>query len=173
MMTSRARQAFFTAFFMLTCGVPGVKNISRSARDVAANAPARRADRSCFLLYEVGVGETRRAPSTACRTRISPQSTFKIPHALAALDSGVVAGPDTTFSYDGSPQSFDAWRRDHTLASAMRFSVVRFFQRIAEKLGETRERDYLRRFAYGELRDRYRSDRVARRRRSGRRGPPS
>lgn len=104
---------------------------------------------SCFLLHEIGVGEVRRAPAEACRTRVSPQSTFKIPHALGALDAGVITGADSSFSYDGSTQSFEAWRRDHTLASAMRFSVVWWFQRVAETLGATREREYLRRFDYG------------------------
>ena len=58
-------------------------------------------------------------------------------------------GHDSLFPYDGSSQSFDAWRRDHTLQSAMRFSVVWWFQRVAEKLGATREREYLRRLGYG------------------------
>jgi beta-lactamase class D len=53
-------------------------------------APAR----ACFLLYEMGVGEVRRSPSEGCSTRVTPASTFKVPHALAALDSGIVAGPD-------------------------------------------------------------------------------
>jgi hypothetical protein len=43
---------------------------------------------SCFLLFELGVGEIRRRPSEACRTRLTPASTFKVPHALAALDAG-------------------------------------------------------------------------------------
>lgn len=117
-----------------------------AARQTPAIAPA---SGTCFLLHEVGVGELRRAPAEACRTRVSPQSTFKIPHALAALDAGVITAADTAFAYDGSPQSFDAWRRDHTLATAMRSSVVWWFQRVAVKLGATREQDYLRRFAYG------------------------
>jgi beta-lactamase class D len=103
---------------------------------------------SCFLLQEVGVGPVRREPSEVCGTRVSPQSTFKVPHTLAALDAGVI-GLDSRFAYDGSPQPFDAWRRDHTLQSAMRFSVVWWFQRVAEKLGAAREREYLRRLGYG------------------------
>src|SRR5262249_40396066 len=94
-------------------------------------------------------GEVRRAPAEACRTRLSPQSTFKIPHALAALDAGVLTGPESSFAYDGSPQPFEAWGRDHTLASAMRFSVVWYFQRVAQRLGEARERAYLRKLSYG------------------------
>ena len=58
-------------------------------------------------------------------------------------------GLDSRFAYDGSSQPFEAWRRDHTLQSAMRFSVVWWFQRVAEKLGATREREYLRRLGYG------------------------
>lgn len=130
---------------LLASGTP----IARSTRSEPGQQPSAPRAGSCFLLYEVGVGEVRRAPAEACRTRVSPQSTFKIPHALAALDAGVIAGADSNFAYDGTPQSFDAWRRDHTLATAMRFSVVWWFQRVAEKLGVTREQDYLRRLAYG------------------------
>jgi beta-lactamase class D len=104
---------------------------------------------SCFLLYEIGVGQVRRSPDSACSTRLSPASTFKIPHALAALDAGVVSSPDEKFTWDGTPRAYESWRRDHTLASAMRYSVLWYFQRIAEKLGMAREREYLKRFDYG------------------------
>jgi beta-lactamase class D len=104
---------------------------------------------SCFLLDEVGKGEVRRNPSTVCAVRVAPQSTFKIPHALAGLDAGVLSGADATYTYDGTPQPFPSWRRDHTLASALRNSVVWYFQRLASQLGPVRERDYLHRFAYG------------------------
>ncbi len=114
----------------------------------AAAAPG-----ACFLLYEVGVGEVRRNPATVCDTRLTPASTFKVPHALAALDAGVIAGPDTTFKYNGAAVSFESWRRDHSLASAMRNSVVWYFQRLAELLGPAREREYLRRFDYGNAPD--------------------
>ena len=134
---------------VLTGGAPGTETVRNTTSDAAQQATAPRAGGSCFLLHEIGVGEIRRAPSEACRTRVSPQSTFKIPHALAALDAGVITGADSSFPYDGSTQSFEAWRRDHTLSSAMRFSVVWWFQRVATKLGATREREYLRRLGYG------------------------
>lgn len=80
---------------------------------------------------------------------MTPASTFKIPHALAALDAGVLSGPDAMLRYDGASVRFDAWRRDHTLASAMRYSVVWYFQGVARLLGEEREQLYLGRFGYG------------------------
>jgi beta-lactamase class D len=118
---------------------------------VAGRRPDDRAapPKECFILYEIGVGGVRRHPATVCGERLTPASTFKIPHALAALDAGVLSGPDHVFKWDGQPRSFEAWRRDHTLASAMRYSVVWYFQRVAEKLGMAREREYLKRFDYG------------------------
>jgi beta-lactamase class D len=110
-------------------------------------APAR--GESCFLLNEVGKGEVRRRPAEICTTRLLPASTFKIPHALAALDAGVVSGPGEWMKYDGAPTEMEAWRHDHTLQTAMRDSVVWYFQRIARRLGLERERDYLRKFDYG------------------------
>jgi len=123
------------------------------ASGVPAPIRAAAARGACFLLYEVGVGEVRRSPATACDTRVTPASTFKVPHALAALDAGVITGADTLFKYNGAPVSAASWRRDHTLASAMRNSVVWYFQRLAELLGPAREHDYLRRFDYGNAPD--------------------
>jgi beta-lactamase class D len=146
--TPRAASVVLT-LLVLTAGALEISAVWRVGADGAQQAAAPLAGGSCFLLHEIGVGEVRRAPVEACRTRVSPQSTFKVPHALAALDAGVITGADSSFSYDGSTQPFAAWRRDHTLASAMRFSVVWWFQRVAERLGATREREYLRRFDYG------------------------
>jgi beta-lactamase class D len=99
----------------------------------------------------MGRGELRRDPSSLCRTRLSPLSTFKIPHALAALDAGVLSGPDQVLRYDGTPLAFPSWQRDHTLASAIRYSVVWYFQRVADGLGPARERAYLVKLGYGNM----------------------
>jgi beta-lactamase class D len=124
----------------LVCAVTLVSPSSRAASPVTG---------ACFILHEVGVGQIRRDPSTTCGTRISPESTFKIPHALAALDAGVISGIDEKMAYDGRPVDQLLWRQDHTLATAMRYSVVWYFQEIAKRLGPDRERHYLQRFGYG------------------------
>lgn len=104
---------------------------------------------SCFLLQEIGQSEVERSPGEACDLRVTPASTYKIPHALAALDAGVLRDENEVIAYDGRDVPFEIWERDHTLASAIRYSVVWFFQRIAERLGMDREREYLRRFDFG------------------------
>jgi beta-lactamase class D len=103
---------------------------------------------SCFILHEIGVGRIRRNPSSTCDVRVTPQSTFKIPHALAALDAGVVS-EDELIKYDGHAVEWPHWRQDHALASALRYSVVWYFQELARRLGPERERRYLERFEYG------------------------
>ena len=84
-----------------------------------------------------------------CATRLSPASTFKIPHALVALETGVVA-PDTVERWDGvRHEQQPEWNKDHTVLSALRPSVLWFFQRIAPRIGATRMADWLARFDYG------------------------
>ncbi|HWW85887.1 MAG TPA: penicillin-binding transpeptidase domain-containing protein [Vicinamibacterales bacterium] len=106
---------------------------------------------SCFLLTELGKGEIRHEPSNACSSRITPASTFKVPHALAALDSGVISGPDEKMTYDGTGDWPETSRRDHTLATAIRYSVVWYFQQIARRLGPEREAEYLHRLSFGNM----------------------
>jgi beta-lactamase class D len=112
-------------------------------------SPAAPATRSCFLLLDVKSGQLTRQPADLCTTRLPPASTFKVPHALAALDAGVLTGPDEVITYDGTAYEYEVWRRDHTLATAMRYSVLWFFQRVAQRLGMDREEFYLRRLRYG------------------------
>ena len=116
---------------------------------VPQQPPAPPPTGSCFLLLDTGNGELTRRPDEVCTAPLPPASTFKIPHAIAALDGGVIKDASETIVYDGSPREFEVWRRDHTLASAMRYSVLWYFQKIAERLGMEREEYYLRRLRYG------------------------
>lgn len=74
-----------------------------------------------------------------------------MPHTLAALDSGVISGPNETLAYDRRGQWPESARHDHALASALRNSVVWYFQRVAERLGPAREQAHLRRLGYGNM----------------------
>lgn len=135
-----------TVLLMLPGVAGGTVESARSPGEVSF------ARRSCFLLYEIGVGERRREPDAACNLRVTPGSTFMVPHALFALDAGVVAGPDETIAYDGTGTDLpESSRRDHTLASSLQHSVVWYHQRIAERLGVAREQSYLMNAGYGNM----------------------
>ena len=79
-----------------------------------------------------------------------PASTFKVPHALIALETGVVADADKEIiRWDGQVRSIEAWNKDHTLRSAMAVSAVPVYQQIARRIGSERMQKYLDAFQYG------------------------
>lgn len=82
-------------------------------------------------------------------TRYSPASTFKIPHALFALDAGVIRDEFHVIPWDGRKRSYEAWNHDQTLRSSMRHSVVWVYQTFAKAIGEAQERKYMEKIKYG------------------------
>jgi beta-lactamase class D len=84
-----------------------------------------------------------------CTVATVPASTFKIPHALIALQTGVVTDPDALVKWDGSKQWMAQWERDHSLRTAIEESVVWFFQGTAEAIGRERMREHLAKLDYG------------------------
>jgi len=83
------------------------------------------------------------------RKRYSPASTFKIPHALFALDAGVVRDEFQVFKWDGIERSFKPHNQDQDLRSSMRNSAVWVYQRIAKEIGTEKARQYLVQTGYG------------------------
>jgi beta-lactamase class D len=78
-----------------------------------------------------------------------PCSTFKIPNTLIGLETGVISGADFALKWDGKPRSIALWNRDHDLSSAMRDSVVWFYQEVARRIGAERMKEQVRKLAYG------------------------
>lgn len=103
----------------------------------------------CFLLHDLGRGTTTRVHPEACADATVPASTFKIPHALIALQTGVVTDPQAEVPWDGSKQWNPAWERPHSLASSIRDSTVWFFQRTAVAIGRERMQSFLTAMDYG------------------------
>jgi beta-lactamase class D/2-keto-3-deoxy-L-rhamnonate aldolase RhmA len=114
----------------------------------AAVPPPAVAAGECVVLAPVGGGVETAFGGEECDRRTLPASTFKIPHALIALDAGVVTDK-TMMKWDGRKKDFPTWERDHTLHSAIASSVVWFFQKAADSIGREREVQHLRAFAYG------------------------
>jgi beta-lactamase class D len=106
--------------------------------------------RACFLLYNL---KARRYEQVVgddfCRQRLPASSTFKVPLALMAFDSGAIKNPAEKLMWDGQKQLLQEWQRDHDARSWMRDSVVWFSQRLTGKMGEQRVQSYLRQFRYG------------------------
>ncbi|MFY0571521.1 penicillin-binding transpeptidase domain-containing protein [Archangium lansingense] len=115
---------------------------------LAQPAPAKKHP-GCFVLLDLKTGELKRNDAEQCAKRVSPASTFKVPHALIALETGVVKDPTAVRKWDGQKRRIADWNRAHSLESAIRYSVVWFFQGTAKEIGRERMKDWLHRFGYG------------------------
>ena len=104
----------------------------------------------CFLLYNLSkrTYETTYGGAT-CNKSVSPASTFKIVNSLIGLDLGILKDENTLYHWDGSKQFMKSHEHDHTLATAVRDSVVWYFQAVAKQVGEAHYHEYLKRFDYG------------------------
>jgi len=96
-----------------------------------------------------GSKETLAFNPSRARQGYSPASTFKIPHALFALDAGVIQDEFQSFSWDGVKRGFPGWNQDQNLRSSMRNSVVWVYESFAKTIGEEGERTYLEKVQYG------------------------
>ncbi len=107
-----------------------------------------------FVLYDVKQDKYYRHNTKRCDERLSPCSTFKIPNALIALETGAASDASFTLKWDSlkTPRQnlFNPdWARDHDLRSAMRFSVVWYFQELARRIGEQNYKKFLGQMDYG------------------------
>jgi beta-lactamase class D len=83
--------------------------------------------------------------------RFCPASTFKVPHALFALDAGLVRDEFMRIRWDGTEHRIAGWNADQTLRSSMRHSTVWVYQQFARALGADHERACLEKLGYGNM----------------------
>lgn len=130
-------------------GVPSSHYLSASATEPSWCASLVDSTRSTFVLHEVQSRRTYTCNATRAAQRFVPASTFKVPHALIAIESGAVADENQRFVWDGRPRGVAAWDKDTNLAEALPASTVWVFQTIATRLGHAREAAAVRRLRYG------------------------
>ncbi|MFO0972667.1 MAG: penicillin-binding transpeptidase domain-containing protein [Phycisphaerae bacterium] len=142
---------FVTASVIALGLIPTMQTPARASRGLPAIRLAShfRGLEGCFLLRDLKNGWTLSWGEPRCEQRLSPCSTFKIFNALAGLESGVLVDEHTRFAYDGTPQPVKVWQQDHTLASAIQNSVVWYFRRVAQGVGEERMAKFLHDVGYG------------------------
>ncbi len=108
-----------------------------------------------FVLYDLKNNEYIRYNDERCRQRFSPFSTFKIPNSLIALETGVVKDEKVVTPYEREKHPPEAWwpttewQRDQNLRSAIKESVVWYYQDIAKQVGKEKYEKYLKQFHYG------------------------
>jgi beta-lactamase class D len=107
-----------------------------------------------LVVLDGASGRITRVDATRAAERFAPCSTFKIPNALIGIDSGAVRPADSTVAWDVErypaqehwPRS---WRREHDLRSAIRNSVLWYFEDLATRIERETYRRRLQELDYG------------------------
>lgn len=102
-----------------------------------------------FVLFFPSDGTWLSCNPARAQRRLLPASTFKIAHALLALDAQAVADEHEVIRWDGRNRGVAAWNRDTNMAEAMAHSTVWFFQALARRIGAARMRRGVRTLGYG------------------------
>ncbi len=105
--------------------------------------------KGCFLLYNLKTGAFEKEIGDTCKVRYPACSTFKVPLAVMAFDSGVLRDEKVTWKWDGQKRLLPQWNKDHNGETWMKDSVVWFSQRITPKMGQKKFQEYLDKFDYG------------------------
>jgi beta-lactamase class D len=97
----------------------------------------------CWAINETGLTQ-----------RHAPYSSFKIPHALIALETGAVKSVDERFEWDQikyPAKDFwpETWKQSHTLASAFKHSAVWYYKALVPRIKPAEYKKWLATFHYG------------------------
>nr|AIA10790.1 classD_beta_lactamase [uncultured bacterium] len=137
---------------MFLCSLPGAMPVQ--AQDLS---PFFKDINGAFVLYDLKNDHYIRYNEARCRERFSPFSTFKIPNSLIGLESGVIKDADFIIPWDRRKyppddwtiEPFIHWGRDHTLRSAIKYSVVWYYRELAGRVGERAMKEYVSKLHYG------------------------
>ena len=140
----------FWLFFIILfqCTPPGPKRIIKDN----LNAHFKAIDaKGTVVLYNM-----KKKTYTLCNEALSsrgilPASTFKIYNALIGLETKAADSTDYVIAWDGITYQFPEWNKDHTLQSAIKNSVVWYFQELARRIGKSRMETYIKKLPYGNM----------------------
>lgn len=102
-----------------------------------------------FVLYHPAEDQYTIYNQSAAADRVSPNSTYKIYSALAALESGTITAKQSFRKWDGTSYAFSQWNRGQDLKSAMRNSVNWYFQGLDQQTGRNALQTFYERINYG------------------------
>ena len=102
-----------------------------------------------FLLYDELKGQYTVFNEPQSEKRLTPCSTFKIYNSLIALETGVAPDENLLIHWDGQTRFLPVWNQDHTMITAIKNSVVWYYQELAARIGPERMQSYIDAIPYG------------------------
>lgn len=102
-----------------------------------------------FLLYNLKQNRYFVYNPQRANSQFVPASTYKILNSLIALETGVVRDENEVIKWDGVKREIPAWNKDQTMKTAIKDSVVWFYQELARRIGQQRMQRYINLANYG------------------------
>jgi beta-lactamase class D len=112
-----------------------------------------------FMIYDFKNDKYFTSNDSLCNLRYPAYSTFKIASSLIALDMGIAKNESYTIQYDSlkyplpewmkENNFFKHWYNDHTIKTALKYSVNWYFNELGEQIGNDNMADYMKKLAYG------------------------
>ena len=102
-----------------------------------------------FVMYDESKDQYSIFNTQQSEKRLTPCSTFKIYNSLIALETGVAPDENMMLLWDGQQHSLPIWNQDHTMASAIKNSVIWYYQELASRIGSERMQKYIDIIPYG------------------------
>ena len=145
-----ARISILKCFLFLLCLPP----LGAAAQDLRQYF---KGTEGCFALYDLKGDRYLRYNEERCRRRFSPFSTFKIPNSLIGLETGVIKDAEFVIPWDRvkyppgnwTTEPYKHWGQDHSLRTAIKYSVVWYYRELASRVGAARMEQWLEKFGYG------------------------
>jgi len=101
------------------------------------------------LVYDVSEDSYAAVNADRVDRRLMPASTFKILNSLVALETGVIADPQTVIEWDGVVRERTELNRDLDLQTAYRLSALPHYQELARRIGAERMQQFIDAVGYG------------------------
>jgi beta-lactamase class D len=105
--------------------------------------------KGCFLLYDLSSGKYMVYNPARIDSEFIPASTFKIFNSLVGLETGAVKDENEIIKWDGVNRDIESWNKNHNMRTALKNSVVWFYQELARRIGYDRMHKYIDLAGYG------------------------
>jgi beta-lactamase class D len=123
--------------------------LSDTTLDMIRHTFEKRGVNGCFMLRDISKDTSLVYNPDRAKEPFLPASTFKIANSLIALECKAVKGVNEVIAWDGKERVVPAWNADHTMRTAIRYSVVWYYQELARRIGETQMDKWVKKLKYG------------------------
>lgn len=105
--------------------------------------------KGAFVLYDLNNDYYIRYEPERCAEQFIPASTFKIMNSLIGLETGIIPDENYVIKWDGTHYEIPVWNQDNTLKTAIKNSVVWYYQELARRVGKEKIQYYVNAVNYG------------------------